>query len=64
MGRIKTQFIKITSTDLMTKHSDKFTIDFEHNKIAVSLLTDVQSKKVRNVIAGYLSRLVRNKKEF
>ncbi len=64
MGRIKTQFIKRTSTDLMGKHSDKFTIDFEHNKIAVSQLTDVQSKKVRNVIAGYLSRLVRNKKDF
>jgi len=64
MGRIKTQFIKRTSTDLMSKHSEKFTKDFEHNKTAVSQLTDVQSKKVRNVIAGYISRLVRNKKDF
>jgi small subunit ribosomal protein S17e len=64
MGRIKTQFIKRTSNDLLAKHADKFNTNFEHNKIVVGQVTDVQSKKVRNIIAGYLSRLVRNKKEF
>lgn len=64
MGRIKTQFIKRTSNDLLTRHSDKFTTDFEQNKIVVGQVTDVQSKKVRNIIAGYLSRLVRNRKDF
>ena len=64
MGRIKTQFVKRTSNDLLEKHSDKFSKDFEHNKTVIMQVTDVQSKKVRNIIAGYIGRLVRNKKEF
>ena len=64
MGRIKTQFIKRTSQELMSKHEEKFGEKFEHNKKAVSALTDVKSKKVRNIIAGYITRLVKNKEEF
>jgi small subunit ribosomal protein S17e len=64
MGRIKTQFVKRTSADLIVKHQERFNTDFEHNKVIIDQVTDVQSKKVRNIIAGYISRLVRNKKEF
>lgn len=64
MGRIKTQFIKRTSQELLRKHEEHFGPEFEANKRAVSSLTDVQSKKVRNIIAGYLTRLVQNKTEY
>ncbi|MFT4309018.1 MAG: 30S ribosomal protein S17e [Candidatus Woesearchaeota archaeon] len=64
MGRIKTQFVKRTSNDLIKKHPERFNADFEHNKKTIAQVTDVQSKKVRNVIAGYIGRLVRNKKEY
>lgn len=64
MGRIKTQFVKRTSLELLRKHEDQFGGEFEHNKRAVSALTDVQSKKVRNIVAGYITRLVQNKTEY
>lgn len=63
MGRIKTQFIKRTSVELMKKHEDKFGKDFDDNKQVVGSYTNVESKKVRNIIAGYITRLVKNKKE-
>ena len=57
MGRIKTQFVKRTSMKLMEKHGDKITTSFDENKKLVQALTDVTSKRVRNIIAGYLTRL-------
>jgi len=42
-------------------YPDKFTTDFEHNKKMVAELTVVDSKRVRNRIAGYITRLVRIK---
>jgi small subunit ribosomal protein S17e len=43
--------------ELMQRYPDKFTTDFENNKKAVQLLTTVSSIKVRNRIAGYVTRL-------
>ena len=63
MGRIKTQFVKRTSEELMKKHEEKFGKEFAENKQLVGSYTDVSSKKVRNIIAGYITRLVKNKKE-
>ena len=64
MGRIKTQFVKRTSQELVRKHESSFSASFEENKKAVGSLTDVSSKKVRNIVAGYITRLVRNKTEY
>lgn len=57
MGRIKTQLIKRLSFDAMEKHGDKITEDFEENKKIVSELLGECSKKVRNTVAGYVTRL-------
>jgi small subunit ribosomal protein S17e len=43
--------------ELIQRFPDKFTADFENNKKAVQLLTTVSSIKVRNRIAGYVTRL-------
>ncbi|MBR9690873.1 30S ribosomal protein S17e [Candidatus Woesearchaeota archaeon] len=59
MGRIKTQFIKRVTNDLVSAHSDKFKKDFEENKKLVSQFADISSKKLRNVIAGYVTRLMK-----
>jgi small subunit ribosomal protein S17e len=61
MGRIKTTLIKRTALKLFSNHESKFKKEFEDNKKIVSELTEVQSKKLRNVIAGYITRLVKNK---
>ena len=62
MGRIKTQLIKRTTKKFMDEHKDKIKEDFEENKKLVAENTDVTSKKLRNVIAGYLTRLKRHDK--
>lgn len=62
MGRIKTALIKrVTFKLLLSEHKNKFTPDFTKNKELVTQFTNVASKKLRNIIAGYLARQVRNK---
>ncbi len=63
MGRIKTALIKRVTNDLVAKYKKDFTADFEQNKKLVSARTDVQSKKIRNVIAGYVTRIIRANKD-
>jgi len=57
MGRIKTTFIKRKTRELFDSHREKFTIDFTGNKKIVDQLTNVSSKKLRNTVAGYVTRL-------
>ena len=63
MGRIKTQLIKRSTIKLLEAHRASFTADFESNKKVVQELLGIPGKKLRNVIAGYASRLVKNEKE-
>ena len=62
MGRIKTQLIKRLTHQLMDQQSEKFTEDFNQNKELVTANITGSSKKIRNVIAGYVTRLVRMKR--
>ena len=59
MGRIKTKLVKGIAKRLVKVHSQEFTIEFEKNKPLVEKYTTVSSSKMRNVIAGYTARLVR-----
>lgn len=43
-------------------YPDLFNEDFEHNKQMVKQLISVDSKKVRNQIAGYITHLIKIKK--
>ena len=56
MGNIRPSFIKIRAIALVEQHGEKFTEDFDHNKRMVQQLTDVDYKKLRNWIAGYVTR--------
>ncbi len=61
MGRIKTQMTKRISLKLFKDHKEEFKQGFEENKEIVSRLADIPSKKIRNIIAGYITRLVKEK---
>jgi len=63
MGRIKTMLIKRTTNDLFSEHSKDFKDSFEENKKIVSQYLDIPSKKLRNVIAGYVTRLVKTRED-
>jgi len=56
MGRIKTTAIKRFAERLMQIYPDKFGKDFETNKEVLKEVTDIKSKKLRNIIAGYITR--------
>jgi len=43
----------------MELHSDKIAKTFEENKLIVQKLANIPSKKLRNVIAGYVTRLAK-----
>lgn len=61
MGRIKGTLIKRTTKELLKKNPGAFSEDFEHNKKEVGKY--VEQKKIRNSIAGYISRLVKKSKQ-
>ncbi len=63
MGRIKTQLIKRISNKLIKEHEKEFKKDFKENKEIVAKLADIPSKKIRNIIAGYVTRLMQTKEE-
>jgi small subunit ribosomal protein S17e len=53
---IKPDYVKKTGTILLERYPKAFTGDFETNKQSVSELTNIESKGVRNRIAGYVTR--------
>jgi small subunit ribosomal protein S17e len=53
---IKPAYVKKTARMLMERYPDAFGDDFEHNKKVVSEVTNIESKGVRNRIAGYVTR--------
>lgn len=58
MGRIRPTYIKRVSIELVEKYPKAFNKDFENNKKMVGDLADVYSTKMRNRIAGYITRYV------
>lgn len=61
MGRIKTQLIKRTARKLFAKHTAEVKPTFDENKAMVSTYLQNPNKKMRNIIAGYLARLSKQK---
>jgi small subunit ribosomal protein S17e len=63
MGRIKTTLIKRAGEELFTNNPSKFSSDFKDNKTNLKELTEINSKKFRNIITGYITRLVKKSQE-
>ncbi len=56
MGRVKTIAVKTLADDLIKSYGDKFKPDFEKNKKVLEEVRPIKSKKVRNVLAGYIAK--------
>ena len=61
MGRIKTLLVKRIAKKLVKMHAQEFTSEFDKNKEFVEKYTTVASTKLRNLIAGYTARLVKQR---
>lgn len=62
MGRIKTAKIKRITFELLKEHKGEFSDNFEENKKIVEKYLVGGSKRVRNPVAGYITRLVKSKR--
>jgi len=58
LGKVKTEQIKRTGKELMIRFPNKFSNNFEENKKLVDVLTEGTTIRVRNKIAGYITRTV------
>ena len=45
---------------VLKDNKTKFSIDFNENKITLDSLSTITSKSLRNRVAGYITRLLRN----
>jgi len=61
MGRIKTRLVKAITHSMLEEHGDNFSTNYEENKAKVTQFVSVKSKKLRNIIAGYATRIVKAK---
>ncbi|HOT94996.1 MAG TPA: 30S ribosomal protein S17e [Methanoregulaceae archaeon] len=55
---IKPNYIKAFGQEMLVRYGDRFTRDFEENKAIVAELTVIDSKRVRNRVAGYITRKI------
>ncbi|MFQ6073673.1 MAG: 30S ribosomal protein S17e [Candidatus Bathyarchaeia archaeon] len=58
MGKVRPEHVKRIARELVQSFPDRFTTDFENNKRLVAEFTNLSSTKLRNRIAGYVTRLV------
>ena len=63
MGSVKPSYIKNFAKDLLKTYESSFSPDFEQNKLIVSEYTDIKNKTIRNRVAGYITRVQRQKGE-
>jgi small subunit ribosomal protein S17e len=58
LGKVKTEQVKRLAKELITRYPDKFTTNFDDNKHMVHQLTEGATTRVRNQVAGYITRTV------
>lgn len=61
MGRIRQKYIKRSARALLERYPDKFSIDYEQNRHALEGLASIESKPLKNKIAGYIATLLKQK---
>jgi small subunit ribosomal protein S17e len=59
---IKPTYIKALGQELIDKHGNRFTKDFDNNKQVVEEVAVIDSKRVRNRVAGSITRKINRRK--
>ena len=60
MGRIKTKLVKRYAALLIRDHKEELKKDFDDNKKIVEKFLELNSKKLRNVLAGAVTKAMRH----
>ncbi len=56
MGRIRIGSVKRDAKKILSLDKGNFTTKFEDNKKAVDEIAEIKTKKLRNLIAGYITK--------
>jgi small subunit ribosomal protein S17e len=59
---ITPSYIKTMGTELLNKQRENFSNNFDENKHQLGSSAVIESKRVRNRIAGYITRKINTKK--
>lgn len=59
---IKPSYIKSLGLELLAKNREKFSSNYEENKQALATTALIDSKRVRNRVAGYITRKINTKR--
>jgi small subunit ribosomal protein S17e len=59
---IKPSYIKTLGTELVAKQRENFSNNFEENKQQLDKSAVIGSKRVRNRVAGYITRKINTKR--
>jgi small subunit ribosomal protein S17e len=59
---IKPSYIKSLGLELLAKNREKFSSNYEENKQALATTASIESKRVRNRIAGFITRKINTKR--
>src|SRR5207245_10088305 len=57
VGKVRIAAVKKVSRELVAQYPDKFSKNYEENKVALAVLDDARTKRLRNSIVGYVTRL-------
>jgi len=63
LGNIKTHFVKRIGKELYENYAERFTSNYSENKKLIKDLIDIRSKKLRNIVAGYVTNLKNQEKK-
>ncbi|MEM2954499.1 MAG: 30S ribosomal protein S17e [Candidatus Nanoarchaeia archaeon] len=56
MGRIRPNFVKRQAQQILATHINKFVTNFDENKKILTEIAVFPTKKLRNLIAGYITK--------
>ncbi|MHC1605448.1 MAG: 30S ribosomal protein S17e [Candidatus Methanofastidiosia archaeon] len=59
MGKIRPKFIKRVAVEVVKRHGDELTTDFEQNRIYLEDVLETPSRTLKNRIAGYVTTLAK-----
>jgi small subunit ribosomal protein S17e len=59
---IKPSYIKSLGLELLAKNREKFSSNYEDNKQALATTAVIDSKRVRNRVAGFITRKINTKR--
>jgi small subunit ribosomal protein S17e len=57
VGKVRIAAVKKVARELVARYPDKFTTDYEANKKVMADLVDAKTKRLRNRVVGYVTRL-------